>query len=106
MDAGWYPGRTIEYLPSSWCGNSYSYLALSFRHSTGILLMPVYGGEMKDQAQAFKLGLIAYTSKPYEGKRQRGACTALWSMEVINPAAVLAKEREYYPAGLMDPYED
>ncbi len=95
--------RDIEYLPSSWCGNSY--------HSVGLLpqqkwefTCPVYKGIIKT-----KLRLKCMQSREWNSKKQEyDAEKIIYSNEFegsINPAQFWRK-RTYSPNGIMDPYND
>lgn len=97
--------QDIEYLPSSWCGNSYHWLSLPPQQYWSFLT-PVYEGSFKT-----KLRIAAKYMDKSDPKT-----TSLWSMEeidlysneyegYINPGQFWRKP-EYYPSGLMDPYID
>lgn len=95
--------KDIEYLPSSWCGNSYHTLTLESKYFW-TLLTPVYEGEFKTKFR-IELKYIAPKDKPdRRGKKE----ITIYSNEYegsINPGQYWHK-REYYPRGIMDPYND
>ncbi|MBL7973292.1 MAG: hypothetical protein JNJ85_00170 [Candidatus Kapabacteria bacterium] len=96
--------KDIEYLPSSWCGNSYHTLTLNSKHYW-TFLTPVYEGEFKTKLR-IELKYIDPTDKS-EKRRDKNEIT-VYSNEYegsINPGQFWNK-REYYPSGLMDPYND
>jgi hypothetical protein len=87
----------IEYLPSSWCGNSYHHVKLA-PGSYWSFVMPVYEGEIKTKLRA-ELDHIG---------DDRECGKTIYSNEIegsINPAQFWNKTT-YYPNGLMDPYND
>jgi hypothetical protein len=89
--------RDIEYLPSSWCGNSYHTTALDPQHFWQFA-MPVFKGIMQTRIR-LKLRI-----QREDTKKQN----EFYSNEVkasINPAQFWRKE-DYYPNGIMDPYND
>jgi hypothetical protein len=93
--------QDIEYLPSSWCGNSYHTLQLApgeyWKFAT-----PIYTGEFKTKLRAelkYQIGsesdkgtkyVYIYTNE-FEGS--------------VNPAQFWRK-LEYHPQGIMDPYNN
>ncbi len=90
--------RDIEYLPSSCCGNSYHTLFLSpmelWEFST-----PVYQGGVRTKIRAKLL---------YRRTKNNKEIDVIYSNEVnglVNPGQFWNK-REYFPLGIMDPYED
>ncbi len=90
--------KDIEYLPSSWCGNSYHSLFIPPNHSWDFVV-PKYEGEFKTKLRA-KLR--------YKSKRDQKESEILYSNEFkgsINPGQFWRKE-PYYSSGLMDPYND
>ncbi|WP_165836280.1 WG repeat-containing protein [Taibaiella soli] len=95
--------KDIEYLPSSWCGNSYHTLTLApdkyweFR-------TPVYSGEYKTKMR-IALNFKNPRSTLLSPRKQQ---KAIYSNEYdgsINPGQ-FSNKRAYYPGGLMDPYND
>jgi hypothetical protein len=93
--------RDIEYLPGSWCGNSYHTLALNPAQYWDFV-MPLYEGSMPAKLRIRLEYRI--TSKLYEGNRNE----VLYSNEVegsVNPAQFWRK-REHHLNGIMDPYDD
>lgn len=96
--------KDIEYLPSSWCGNSYHTLTLDSKHYW-TFLTPIYEGEFKTKLR-IELKYIDPTDKS-EKRWDKNEIT-VYSNEYegsINPGQFWNK-REYYPSGLMDPYND
>lgn len=90
--------KDIEYLPSSWCGNSYHSLFLSpdelWEFST-----PIYQGEFKTKFRAELL---------YKKSKDQKKADIIYSNEIdgyVNPGQFWNKI-EYYPSGLMDSYND
>ena len=90
--------KDIEYLPSSWCGNSYHSVFLPPNYHWEFII-PEYDGEFKTLLRA-KLtyfdNLKARTEKSMYSNEFEGT---------INPAQFWRK-RAYAPAGIMDPYND
>jgi hypothetical protein len=89
--------QDIEYLPSSWCGNSYHTLALDPQHFWQFQ-MPVFKGSMPTRIR-LKLKI--------KGKGENKD-NELYSNEIkasVNPAQFWRKE-DYFPNGIMDPYND
>jgi hypothetical protein len=90
--------KDIEYLPSSWCGNSYHELALepnAYWHFT----VPRYGGGINTLVRAELLYI-----DPNNPKANR----VVYSNSIsagINPAQFWNK-MTYRPSGIMDPYYD
>lgn len=90
--------KDIEYLPSSWCGNSYHTIELepdSFWEFT----IPNYEGEIPVKIRA---------ELKYVDKADRKKVNIIYSNIIrgsINPGQFWNK-RPYYPNGLMDPYND
>lgn len=96
--------KDIEYLPNSWCGNSYHTLTLDSKHYW-TFLTPIYEGEFKTKLR-IELKYIDPTDKS-EKRWDKNEIT-VYSNEFegsINPGQFWNK-REYYPSGLMDPYND
>lgn len=83
--------RPIEYLPRSWCGNSYHTVFLGPNECWEVAA-PRYAGAVKTQLR-FRLridGEIVY-SAPFEGS--------------VNPGQFLTKQG-HRPTNLMDPYDE
>ena len=96
LDGKW---KSIEYLPGSWCGNSYHTLYLPARHQWEFAV-PVYEGVIKTRIRA----RVEYDTGPGYDDEQ----VVIYSNEIegtVNPGQFWRKQR-YYPAGLMDPYFD
>ncbi len=90
--------RDIEYLPNSWCGNSYSTLSLASGEFWRFE-MPLYQGEFKTKLRAQLLYKKSITQEKDE---------VIYSNETegyINPGQFWNKP-EYHSSGLMDPYDD
>jgi hypothetical protein len=98
-EQGW---KDIEYLPSSWCGNSYHTLRLA-PQEYWTFATPVYEGGVRTKLRA---ALRLYkTGKP---NRRDDESITIYSSEFeggINPAQFWRK-LDYHPGGLMDPYND
>lgn len=96
--------KDIEYLPSSWCGNSYHTLTLEPKHFW-TFLTPIYEGDFKTKLRV-ELKYIDPTDKS-EKRWERKEIT-IYSNEYegsINPGQFWRKQ-DYYPGGIMDPYND
>ena len=90
--------RDIEYLPSSWCGNSYHTLFLAPGQGWEFS-SPAYHGEFKTKLRAQLMYQKSFLQKSSD---------IIYSNEFdgsINPGQFWNK-REYYPGGIMDPYND
>ncbi len=108
--------RDIEYLPSSWCGNSYHSLHLSANNYWSFIA-PVYEGSFHTQLRVALQYVdlsdtvnieISKSIKPDWPRTYRGRTLLIYSNEIegsINPAQFWRRP-EYYPAGLMDPYSE
>lgn len=87
--------RDIEYLPSSWCGNSYHQVVLP-PNSYWNFIIPQYTGALKTQLRA-KVNFFRGAEKqviysdPYQAS--------------VNPAQFW-RRLAYSPRGLMDPYDN
>lgn len=90
--------KDIEYLPSSWCGNSYHKIELE-PNAFWKFTIPKYNGEIQTKIRA-ELKFIdnenLKTEKVVYSNIINGS---------INPGQFWNK-RTYYPNGLMDPYND
>lgn len=96
--------RDIEYLPSSWCGNSYHTLALESK-SFWIFQSPIYEGAFKTKLR-IELTYIDPADKSAENSEKKEI--TIYSNEYegsINPGQFWNKT-SYQPSGLMDPYYD
>lgn len=96
--------KDIEYLPSSWCGNSYHTLTLE-KNNYWKFQSPAYDGEYKTKLR-IELKYIDPSSK-VENRRKRKEIT-VYSNQYnggVNPGQFWNKN-EYYPQGIMDPYND
>jgi len=96
--------KDIEYLPNSWCGNSYHVLTLEPGNYWSFMT-PVYEGDFKTKLR-IALEYIDPTDKS-ESRYDRKSIT-LYSNQFdgsINPAQFWRK-REYYPQGIMDSYNE
>ncbi len=90
--------QDIEYLPSSWCGNSYHMVYLASGECWEFNA-PIYHGEVKT-----KLRAQLYYKKTIDQEKE----DLIYSNEIdgsINPGQFWNK-RTYYPGGIMDPYND
>lgn len=93
--------KDIEYLPNSWCGNSYHTLTLE-KNNYWSFKTPIYSGGFKtklrielmitnrNENETEKKNIIVYSNE-YEGS--------------INPGQFWNR-LEYYPNGIMDPYNE
>lgn len=90
--------KDIEYLPSSWCGNSYRTIQLEPR-AFWTFIIPYYQGGLQTKIRA-ELKHIDKTNP----KKNKVIYSNLINSS-INPAQFWNK-RTYYPNGLMDPYND
>lgn len=91
--------RDIEYLPGSWCGNSYHTLFLPPQHYWQFEI-PEYEGVQQTRIRA-ELTYYNYEIEGWEEKE-------VYSNEIngsINPAQFWRK-REYVSNGIMDPYTE
>ncbi len=96
--------RDIEYLPVSWCGNSYHIMTLS-PNSFWSFSTPLYEGGFPTKLR-IELKYIDPKRKENDGKRRK--VITVYSNEYdgsINLAQFWNK-RTYYPGGIMDPYYD
>ncbi len=96
--------KDIEYLPSSWCGNSYHTLTLEPKHFW-TFLTPIYEGDFKTKLR-IKLQYIDPSGKPDKNGEKKE--NTIYSNEYegsINPGQFWRK-RDYYPSGIMDPYDN
>lgn len=90
--------KDIEYLPQSWCGNSFHTLFLA-KNELWEFSIPVYYGDFKTQIRA-KLMYKNYISQKNE--------IIVYSNEIngsINPGQFWYK-KSYYPSDIMDPYSE
>lgn len=90
--------KDIEYLPSSWCGNSYHTLFLAANEQWDFD-MPVYQGEFRTKIRAQLL---------YKRTSDQEKSDIIYSNGIdgyINPGQFWNK-RPYSPGGIMDPYND
>jgi len=89
--------RDIEYLPSSWCGNSYHqvYLPADYQWQ---FTVPEYSGSLKTNIRAvlaYKLGLDTEEQLLYSNEIEGS----------VNPGQ-FDKMPKYKPNGLIDPYNN
>lgn len=96
--------KDIEYLPSSWCGNSYHTLTLKpnnyWRFTT-----PKYTGDFKTR---LRIALVYINPNDTSEKRWERKDLTIYSNEYegsINLGQFWRK-RGYYPTNLMDPYNE
>lgn len=95
--------KDIEYLPSSWCGNSYHTLTLEPNHYW-TFLTPVYEGDFKTKLRIALKYIDPDKSEICWDNKE----TTIYSNEYegnINTGQFWRKE-DYYPNGIMDPYND
>lgn len=96
--------KDIEYLPSSWCGNSYHTLTLKSKYFW-TFLTPVYEGDFKTK---LRIKLKYIDPKDKSEKQWEKKEITIYSNEYdgsINPGQYWRKQ-EYFPGGIMDPYND
>lgn len=94
----------IEYLPSSWCGNSIHTLTLA-PHEKWDFTTPVYHGINNTKLRIALYYIDQSFEAEYPWNRKE---LVVYSNEYngsINPAQFWRK-RDYRPSGLMDPYMD
>jgi hypothetical protein len=95
--------KDIEYLPSSWCGNSYHMLTLNAHHYW-TFQTPLYEGEFKTKLR-IELRYIDPSDKSPDWQKKE---ITMYSNEYdgsINPGQFWRKQT-YYSGGIMDPYND
>jgi len=96
--------KDIEYLPGSWCGNSYHTLTLQPKYFW-TFITPHYEGDFKTKLR-IELKYIDPADKT-ENEWDKKEVT-VYSNEYdgsINPGQFWRKE-DYYPNGIMNPYND
>ncbi len=94
--------KDIEYVPSSWCGNSYHTVFLPPQHYWNFAI-PQYDGAIGTRLRV----RLDYIEPGAAGNRKTAEKT-VYSNEFagkINPGQFWRKE-EYNPAGIMDPYRN
>ena len=92
--------RPIEYLPSSWCGNSYHTLHLPPGQYWGFRV-PDYAGA---DTTEMRLTVTYSTVAGHEGGERRAVYSATW-VGGVNPGQFWRKPA-YFARGIMDPYVD
>ena len=93
--------KDIEYLPDSWCGNSYHSLFLPPDHYWEFAI-PVYEGDIKTKLRA----KLIYNKINVVRSSKKGENLILYSNEfegTVNPGQFWRKI-PYFPTGIMDPY--
>ncbi len=96
--------QDIEYLPSSWCGNSYHTVTLDNKEQW-TFSVPVYEGEFKTKLRV-ELAFVDPADENPSDRRKKDLF--IYSNEFegsINPGQFWRKP-DYFPNGLMDPYND
>lgn len=96
--------KDIEYLPSSWCGNSYHTVTLG-KNEFWSFLTPVYEGDFKTK---LRIELKYIDPSDESGNRWDKKEITIYSNEYeasINPGQFWRKQ-SYSPNGIMDPYND
>jgi hypothetical protein len=96
--------RDIEYLPSSWCGNSYHKLILK-QENYWEFTVPKYDGDMKTKV---RISLTYNSPNSESDSRKEVTKVVIYSNEFeasINPSQFWRRQ-EYYPSGIMDPYNN
>ena len=94
-DGNW---KDIEYMPNSWCGNSYHQIKLE-PNAFWDFVIPNYQGEFSTKIRAE----LKYVDKA-DPKKEKIVYSNIINGS-INPGQFWNK-RTYYPLGLMDPYID
>lgn len=95
--------KDIEYLPNSWCGNSYYSVTLD-KKSYWTFTAPVYSGDYKTKMRV----QLRYIDPKSKKKGRRSKELTLYSNEFegsVNPGQFWRKNA-YYPQGIIDPYND
>ena len=90
--------RDIEYLPDSWCGNSYHTLFLA-PNEFWEFATPVYHGGFKTKIRSCLF---------YKKSKKSETIDTIYSNEIdgyVNPGQFWNK-KAYYPRGIMDPYNE
>lgn len=90
--------QDIQYLPSSWCGNSYHTVFLPPQHYWEFEA-PIFEGPLETD-----LRITAAYYKSFTSKQSRTLVSETFRGK-INPEQFSNRE-EYQPAGIMDPYND
>jgi hypothetical protein len=90
--------KDIEYIPNSWCGNSYHQMRLEPNHHWQLMALQ-YEGDIKTKIRAE----LKYISKENPEKEQYIYSNIINGS--VNPAQFWNR-RTYYPSGLMDPYNE
>ena len=96
--------KDIEYLPSSWCGNSYHTLTLEENYYW-TFVTPNYEGDFKTK---LRIELKYVDPKDKSANRRGKKEITVYSNQFdgsINPGQFWRKQN-YYPNGIMDPYND
>ena len=94
----------IEYLPSSFCGNSYHTLTLEPKYYWKFLT-PVYEGDFKTK---LRIELKYFDPEDKSDNHWERKEITIYSNEYdgyVNPGQFWRK-RDYFPGGIMDPYLD
>ena len=94
--------KDIEYLPSSWCGNSYHSLSLDPKYCWKFMT-PAYEGDIKTK---LRIELTYIDPADKSKKRWNKKVLTIYSNEYegsINPGQFWRIE-DYYGDGIMDPY--
>jgi len=89
--------QAIEYMPSSWCGNSYHHIPLESQHLWKFIV-PIYDGKHEVQMR-YRLTVSS---------DRLGNKDTLYSNSIpikFNKQQ-LKEKKKYNPNGLMDPYDD
>ncbi|HEY5745431.1 MAG TPA: hypothetical protein VIU12_05095 [Chryseolinea sp.] len=96
----------IEYLPSSWCGNSYHILKLN-PGMCWTFTVPRYEGDFKTRLR-MEVRYINPKRNPEKYTRRAKDELVLYSPEFegsINPGQFW-RQNTYIPSGIMDPYNN
>ena len=102
--------RDIEYLPNSWCGNSYHQVVLPENHYW-TFVTPVYEGCYYTKLRIELSSIDPSKHKGSKARREFGTIKeelVLYSNEFegsINPAQFWRRP-EYQSGGIMDPYNE
>ncbi|MBL0742057.1 WG repeat-containing protein [Chryseolinea lacunae] len=98
--------QDIEYLPNSWCGNSYHTLRLK-RSRSWSLVLPRYEGDIKTKLRVSLQYIDPRAAAPSAFSRAKETLV-IYSPEFegsVNPAQFWRRP-EYYRGGIMDPYNE
>lgn len=96
--------RDIEYLSNSWCGNSYHRLSLA-PQNYWTFLTPVYEGDFKTKLRIALSYINPADKSPKIFEKKEITVYSNEYYGSINPGQFWRKQ-DYYPNGIMDPYDE